>query len=117
MKKLLILTLGLIAGTASFAQITTDKTPVTTVSITTDQKVKLMVAREEATASVRLRDSEGHILYAQNVDLRGGLYQKFDVAQLAFGTYQVEVAIGEQTVVKTFTVAEQPAQKVLAVRS
>ena len=117
MKNTLILMLGLVAGTASFAQTTTPKTPATSVTVTTDQKVKLIVAREEATAAITLRDADGHVLYTENVNLRNGLYQRFNIAQLANGTYQIAIAIGNDTVVKTFVVDEQPAQKLVAIRS
>ena len=117
MKNTLILMLGLIAGTASFAQTTPSKTPETSVTITADQKIKLIVARENATAAITLRDAGGHLLYSQNVDLRDGLYQHFNITQLANGTYQLAVAIGKDTVVKTFVVDEQPAQKLVAIRS
>ena len=117
MKNTLLLMLSLVAGTASFAQAVPSKTPETNVSITTDQKVKLIVAREEATAAITLRDADGHVLYSENVDLRNGLRQQFNIAQLANGTYQIAVAIGNDTVVKTFVVDEQPAQKVVAIRS
>lgn len=117
MKNTLILMLGLVAGTASFAQTTTPKTPETSVSITTDQKVKLIVAREEATAAVTLRDADGHVLYRETVNLRDGLYQQFDITELVSRTYQLAVAIGKDTVVKTFVVDEQPAQKLVAIRS
>ncbi len=117
MKNTLILMLGLVAGTASFAQTTSSKTPATSISITTDQKVKLIVGRDEATAAITLRDGDGHVLYSENVDLRNGLYQQFNIAQLANGTYQIAVAIGKDTLVKTFVVDEQPAQKLVAIRS
>lgn len=117
MKNTLILMLGLVAGTASFAQTATSKTPETSVSITTDQKVKLIVAREEATATVTLRDADGHVLYSENINLHDGLRQPFNVAGLANGTYQLAVATGNDTVVKTFVIEEQPAQKLVAIRS
>lgn len=117
MKKIVILMLGLIAGTASFAQNTTDKTPATSVSITNDQRLKLIVGREEAVATVSLRDADGHVLYTQNVNLRDGLRQYFNIAELDKGTYQVAVAVGNETTVKTFVIDEQPAQKSIALRS
>lgn len=117
MKNTLILMLGLVAGTASLAQTPPSKTPETSVSITADQKVKLIVAREEATAAVTLRDADGHVLYRETVDLRNGLRQQFDVAGLANGTYQLAVSVGRDTAVKTFVVDEQPAQKLVAIRS
>ncbi|HLL95459.1 MAG TPA: hypothetical protein VK404_10815 [Spirosoma sp.] len=117
MKNALLLMLGLVAGTASFAQTSNLKTPETSVSVTNDQKVKLMVAREEATAAVTLRDADGHILYVENVDLRNGLRQYFNVAGLDNGVYQIAVVIGKDSVVKTFVIGEQPAQKLVAIRS
>lgn len=117
MKNTLILMLGLVAGTASFAQTTVSKTPETSVSITADQKIKLIVARDEATATITLRDADDHLLYRENVSLRNGLRQHFNVAELASGTYQIAVAVGQSTVVKTFVVGEQPAQKLVAIRS
>ena len=117
MKNTLILMLGLVAGTASFAQTTNSKTPEASVTITADQKVKLIMARENATAAITLRDTDGHVLYRENVDLRNGLRQQFNIAQLANGTYQLAVAVGDDTVIKTFVVGEQPAQKLVAIRS
>lgn len=117
MKNTLLLMLGLVAGTASFAQTTNSKTPETSVTITANQRVKLIVARENATAAITLRDTDGHVLYRENVDLRNGLRQQFNITQLANGTYQLAVAVGSDTVVETFVVDEQPAQKVVAIRS
>ncbi|MGF7216303.1 cell division protein YceG involved in septum cleavage [Spirosoma lacussanchae] len=117
MKKVFVLMLGLVAGTASFAQTTADKAPVTYVSVTTDKKIQLVVGREEATATVSLRDEQGRILYAQNVNLRDGLHQYFNIAELANGTYQLAVRVGKEQIVKTFVVGEQPAQKVVAFES
>ena len=117
MKNTLILMLGLVAGTASFAQTSSSKTPETSLSITSDQKVKLLMAREEAMAAVTLRDALGHVLYSETVNLHNGLRQYFNIAELTNGTYQIAIAVGNATVVKTFVVDEQPAQKLVAIRS
>ncbi|MDB5242575.1 MAG: hypothetical protein JWP57_3200 [Spirosoma sp.] len=117
MKNALLLMLGLVAGTASFAQTNNTKTPETSVSVTTDQKVKLVVAREEVTAAVTLRDAEGHLLYTENVDLHNGLRKYFNIAGLDNGVYQLVVAVGKDSVVKTFVVGEQPVQRLVAIRS
>lgn len=117
MKNVLVLMLGLVAGTASFAQSVTDKTPATSVSVTNDQRVKLIVGREDATATVSLRDAAGHVLYLQKVNLRDGLRQYFNIAGLDNGTYQLAVSVGSENVVKTFVVDEQPAQKLVALQS
>ncbi|WP_157815869.1 hypothetical protein [Spirosoma pollinicola] len=117
MKNVLILMLGLVIGTTSFAQTTEHITPVATVSITTDQKLKLVVDREDAVASVTLRDTQGHLLYSSNVNLREGFTQKFNIDELTAGSYQLAVAVGNDSFVKTFVVADQPAQKLIALRS
>ena len=117
MKKIAMLMLGLVAGTASFAQTTDSNAPAAAVTITSDQKLKLVVGRDEATATISLRDNEGHTLYTENVSLHNGVRQNFDVATLAGGAYQLSVAVGKNTVVKTFVIETQPAQKFVALRS
>ncbi|MBD2701330.1 hypothetical protein IC229_11825 [Spirosoma sp. BT702] len=116
MKKLAILMLGLTIATASFAQ-TTDKTPETSVSITTDQKLKLIVGRESAIATVRLLDAQGHVLYSEQADLQDGLRQNFDLTALDYGTYELSVSVGKERVVKEFVIDDKPAQKIIEVRS
>lgn len=117
MKNTLILLLGLAAGTASFAQTTGSQTPETSISVTNDQKLKLIVARQPATAAVTLRDADGHVLYSEQISLRNGLLQQFNIAGLTNRTYRLIVAIGSDAVVKTFVIDEQPAQKLVAIRS
>ena len=109
--------LGLVAGTASFAQTTDDKTLQTRVSITNDQKVKLIVGRDQGMAQISLRDADNHVLYTKKVDLSDGLRQYFNIAQLENGAYQLEVAVGNENVIRTFVIGEQPAQKVVTVNS
>lgn len=115
MKNAVLLMLGLTIGTASFAQ--TTPAPATNVSVTNDQRVKLIVARESATALISLLDDGGHVLYTETVRLNDGLRQYFDIAALDAGTYQLAVRVGRETVVKTFVVNEQPAQKTVAIGS
>ncbi|MFD2936641.1 DUF3244 domain-containing protein [Spirosoma flavum] len=117
MKNVFILMLGLVAGTASFARTVDHKTPETSLSITSDQRIKLVVGQENNTATVTLRDTEGHVLYNSNVSLRNGLLQTFNINELSAGTYQLAVAIGSDVVVKTFVIDDQPAQKLVAFRS
>jgi hypothetical protein len=117
MKKVFILMLGLVAGTASFAQTTEPQSPVATISVTSDQKLRLVISRENAKASVILRDTQGHVLYNSNVSLIDGLMQKFNLSELALGTYKLAVIIGDEVIEKTFTIDEQPAQKLVALRS
>ncbi|QHW00901.1 DUF3244 domain-containing protein [Spirosoma endbachense] len=117
MKNVFILILGLLAGTVSFAQTQPGNAPETSVSITTDQKLKLIVGREETTATITMRDENGHIIYTDKVGLQNGLYQKFDIAQLNEGTYELAISVGNDTVVKSFVIESQPAHKLVAFRS
>src|ERR1700712_1820549 len=117
MKNVFILMLGLVAGTASFANTTGVKTPETAVGVTNDQNLKLIVGHEDATATITLTDDKGHVLYVNHVNLHDGLQQKFNIAELNGGSYKLVVAVGDDAVVKTFVIKDQPAQKVVAFRS
>lgn len=111
MKKVIALMLGLVAGTASFAQ-TTSPAPVANVILTSaSEKLKLFVAPEAATATVNLMDAEGHVLYTHKVDLQKGFRQDFNIAGLEPGTYQIAVRTGSQAVIRTFVIDDVPAQK------
>lgn len=116
MKKILTLMLGLVAGTASFAQIIDSTTPSTNLVVTADNKLKLIVSPEPARATIILRDMDGHVLYRNNsVDLQKGINQKFNLDELATGTYQLAVTIDKESTVKTFEVGVVPAQKVVKI--
>ena len=115
MKKVIALMLGLVATTASLAQTTVAQiatTPFTQVSVTAAHKLKLIVTPSTAVATITLRDADGHQLYnSEQVDLQAGLYQQFDMAGLADGTYQLTVTIGSETINRLVVIAEKPAQK------
>ncbi len=117
MKNAILLMLGLAAGTASFAQTTEPQLPAVSVSITTDQKLKLILSRRPATATITLRDNVGHLLYSGHVYLNNGLYQYFNLSELTTGTYQLGVAVDHETMVKTVTIAQQPAQTQVSLTS
>ncbi|WP_128546714.1 DUF3244 domain-containing protein [Larkinella soli] len=114
MKKTILLMLGLIAGTASFAQtslaLSSDQTPPPEVSITTDQKIRLLVEQQSAKGTVSLRDDAGHVLYTKNVNLEKGLVQTFNVSGLESGIYHLAVVVAGRTVDKSFSVGFKPAQ-------
>lgn len=117
MKKILILMLGLVAGTASFAQSTNSQTPQPSVQLAGSNRLLVTIGPESAVATISLRDPIGHVLYSQNMQLDKGLSQYFNIAALDTGTYQLAIAIGKETVVKTFVIEEKPAQKMVALRS
>ena len=113
MKKGILVMLGLVAGTASFAQETTPQTPAaallqTRVIATPDQKIKLFVQPQSTKGEITLRDDQGHPLYTETVSLKNGLGQQFDITRLGVGTYKLTVATSTETVTKTFIV--QPVQ-------
>ena len=117
MKNVLLLMLGLVAGTASFANSTTPAAPSANLAVTTDHKLNLTIAPEEAKAVVILRDFDGHTLYRSQVNLQHGFNQKFNLTELPTGTYQIAITVGQQSTVKTFEVGVQPAQKVISIGS
>ncbi|GAB4038097.1 T9SS C-terminal target domain-containing protein [Spirosoma gilvum] len=117
MKKLFILMLGLVAGTASFAKTTTNEAPAAAISITSDNKLKLVIAPEVAKATVALHDQAGHLLYTESIDLRQGVTQRFVLDELSTGTYRVDVKVGDINTVKTFVVQERPAETFVMLES
>ena len=117
MKKILLLVLGLAASSASFATANEPNKPLSTASLIGNDKVKLVVAPQEATARVALQDEQGHVLYASNVDLHDGLRQKFDVSGLEKGVYKLSIAIGKERTVQSFTVTEVPGHPLIALQS
>jgi hypothetical protein len=115
MKKTIALMLGLVAGTASFAQQTPSQTPAsdtpqTNLAITPDQKIKLLVQPLAANGQLSLLDAQGHVLYGANVSLKKGLGQKFDITGLPVGTYRLLIKANDETVTKTFVVQPVPEQ-------
>lgn len=115
MKKALLLMLGLVAGTASFANSTTEPAAFVSVQVMADQNIKLLVTPEAANALVTLQDAEGNVLYKKVSNLQKGLAQKFNLTDLANGTYTLVVNVGKQTTVKTVEVGAVPAQTVVKI--
>lgn len=110
MKKVLMLMLGLVAGTASFAT-TSEVAPAASEAhlvMTTDHKIKLYVQPLENKAALAIKDANGHVLYTNTVSLQKGLKQQFDIASLGTGTYQLTLTTGQQTQTKTFVVQADP---------
>ena len=113
MKKTILLMLGLVAGTASFApktiaQTIDTPTPQARVVMTADQKIKLFVQPLPAQGEVDIRDASGHSLYASTMNLKKGLGLQFDVSGLSAGTYQMSLTTDSGVVTKTFVVQVVP---------
>ncbi len=116
MKKILLLVLGLVAGSASFANTTETNQPSATASIISKDKVKLVVAPMDAKARIDLLDDFGHVLYTSKLNLGGGFLQIFDISNLQKGVYKLAVSVGKQRTVKTFDITEIPSQPVVKIQ-
>lgn len=102
--------LGLVAGTASFANTTTPAVSVsqTRLVMTTDQKLRLYVQPVQTKGELSIQDAAGQAVYVSTVALQNGLSQQFDVSDLGTGTYQLTLKTGDQTITKTFIVQANP---------
>ncbi|AKD56175.1 hypothetical protein [Spirosoma radiotolerans] len=117
MKKILLLMVGLVASSASFATTNERNKPVATASILGNDKVKLVVAPQPANATLALNDEQGHVLYSSKVNLRDGFQQKFDISNLANGVYQLSVAVGNERTVQSFTVMQVPGYHMVSLQT
>ena len=115
MKKVLILMLGLVAGTASFANSSTvlpsAVSPVTSATrlvMTANHKIRIYVQPLDTKGELSIQDAKGHTLYDSMVTLQKGLYQQIDFSDLGAGTYQLTLNTGGQTLTKTFVVQANP---------
>lgn len=114
--------LGLVAGTASFAQQTPSQTPATdtpqtNLVITPDQKIKLFVQPLATNGHLSLLDEQGYVLYGANVSLQEGFCQQFDITGLPVGTYRLLIKANDETVTKTFVVQRVPEQTFVVQKS
>ncbi|WP_421830367.1 T9SS C-terminal target domain-containing protein [Larkinella sp.] len=115
MKKTILLMLGLVAGTASFAQTSSvsplASSPESIFLTATDQKIKLFIEPKSEAATILMRDQNGHVLYRKTVDLQKGLRQNFDISGLASGAYSLSIVTGKTTVEKPFAIQEKTIEK------
>ncbi len=110
MKKVLILMLGLVASTASFAN---NSVPAASVSeahvvMTAAHKIKLYVQPLQTKGQLVIWDADGKAVYAQNVALGKGISQQFDVSGLGTGTFRLTLTTGSDTLTKTFVMQANP---------
>lgn len=120
MKKSIALMLGLLAGTASFANTTEEpiaQTPQTKLVIANNQKLRLYVNAFPTSARVALKDAAGHVLFTEKYTLTKGLNRVFNISELEKGTYYLEVVTGNETQTKTFVVQDVPTQKIVTLQS
>lgn len=117
MKKILLVVLGLVAGSASFANTNDNGKPSAYASIISNDKVKLVVAPMEAQARLDLLDDFGHVLYTSNLNLGGGFLQVFDISKLEKGVYKLSVSVGKERTVKTFDITETPSLPLVKIQN
>lgn len=110
MKKVLILMLGLVASTASFATPSTPqtKTAQTHLVMTPEHKIKLYVQPLQTKGRIAILDASGQAVYSSNVALQKGLAQQFDFSNLGTGTYRFTLKTDNETLTKTFVVQANP---------
>lgn len=115
MKKVLILMLGLVASTASFANpsIPQNTAAQTHVVMTTDQKIRLYVQPLHTKGQLTIRDASGQAVYSSTVSLQKGLSQQFDCSNLGTGTYRLTLTTGDETITRTFVMQANPNQSFL----
>lgn len=108
--------LGLVAGSASFAQQTTANDPDVIVQ-SANQKVQVYVAPQTTEATIRLLDEVGHTLFLKTGSAANGLRQKLDLSELEPGSYQLTITKAGQTIEKTIVIATVPAQKQVSLKA
>ena len=110
MKNVLILMLGLVASTASFAKpsIPQTETAQSRLVMTAQNKLKLYVAPSPTKGQLAIEDAAGHAIYRTNLGFEKGLSQQFDFSGLGTGTYRLTLKTGQQTQVRTFVVQANP---------
>ena len=117
MKKILLVVLGLVAGSASFANTNDSNKPSASASIISNDKVKLMVAPMKAKARVDLKDFYGHVLYTTNLYLGNGVLQIFDISKLETGEYELSVSVGKERTTKTFDITETVSKQLVTIQN
>ena len=122
MKKTILLMLGLVAGTASFApqsiaQTIDTPTAQARVVMTADQKIQLFVQPVQAEGQVAITDESGHSLYTSMMNLKKGLGLQFDVSGLSAGTYQMTLKTGSEVVTRTFVVQLAPQESFVVLKA
>lgn len=115
MKKVLILMLGLVASTASFAGVSTPQTAPahSRVVMTADQKIRLYIQPLHTKGQLAIRDVNGQTFFTSTVSLQKGLSQQFDCSNLGTGTYRLTLTTPTETLTRTFVMQVNPNQSFL----
>ncbi|MDB5241529.1 MAG: hypothetical protein JWP57_2154 [Spirosoma sp.] len=119
MKKVLILMLGLVASSASFANTSTPQNTAaqTRLVMTNGHKIKLYIQPLQTKGQLAIQDANGQDVYNKTVALQNGLSQQFDFSNLSTGTYRLTLTTGNQTVTRTFVVQANPNESFVVQQS
>lgn len=108
MKKTLILMLGLMFGSASFAEVekdTTNNVPILAkVSVLKQGKIALTLSPADEVAFIKLNDEKGNLIYENKVYLKKGVTQPFDISELSPGKYNFIIKTTDEEVNETFVI-------------
>ena len=106
MKNILLLMLGLAAGTASFAHelAPQDKTLLTHLVMNDRDRIRFYVQPLQTKGQLSIQDANDRIIYQQTMSLKKGLRQQLDISNLAAGTYRLTLSTEQKTVTQAFVV-------------
>ncbi len=84
------------------------------VWVTSDQKMHLILERNNAVADVRLADDQAEYLHQRIDRHQGAVRQKYDLSALPAGTYQLTIRTEGQIIRKTIVVSMPDVQRIVA---
>lgn len=119
MKKVASFLFALVVSAAAFAGNGPEKNAAETkelrvgMYVTKDNKVRLVVDKQQANEKAYVVLEDGINVYdRQVVNLKKGpSHLRYDVSDLGDGTYHFAVQVGKETIVKTLTLSTSPSQK------
>lgn len=105
--------LGLMVSAASFGKENSDnsdkKVIATSISVPRVGSVQLAIGKNEGTASIKLKDQDGNLLYISNYDLQKSNLLPFNVSGLEAGKYKFEISVGKQLITRSFAINYIPS--------
>lgn len=117
MKTVILLMLGLIVSTASFAKSgTTEPLGIKTRLTLRNGNVELAIQQKNTNALVKFYDERGFVLYQFKYNLKKGISQRFDVSELAPGNYKIEIEVDGEFITKEFSILIAREQQTIQVK-
>ena len=115
MKKVVVLMLGLMLSSISFAKEnkdTVNKLPFTAkVSVIDQGKIELAISKVDKVAFIKLIDQKGNLIYDNKVYLKKGITQPFDISELPVGKYNLIIDVDNQQIKEVISVIPANAEK------